>query len=71
MGTGRSTSLNNTSPGIRFLANDAYSIADIALFAYTHVAHERGFDLGRYDAILAWLDRVRATDGFVAIKKPR
>jgi len=48
-----------------FLANDAYSIADIALFAYTNVAHEGGFDLSSYPAIRAWLDRVRQTDDFV------
>lgn len=51
--------------GHAFLANDAYSIADIALFAYTHVAHEGGFDLSSYPAIRTWLDRVRRTDGFV------
>ena len=48
-----------------YFANDAYSIADIALFAYTHVADEGGFDLGPYDRINAWMDRVRATEGFV------
>lgn len=48
-----------------FLANEAYSIADIALFAYTHVAHEGGFDLSAYPAVGRWLDRIRATDGFV------
>lgn len=48
-----------------FFANDAYSIADIALFAYTHVAGEGGFDLGPYERINAWMARVRATDGFV------
>ena len=48
-----------------FFANDAYSIADIALFAYTHVADEGGFDLGPYDRVNAWMERVRATDGFV------
>ena len=31
------------------------TIADIALYAYTHVAHEGGFDLGAYEAIAAWL----------------
>jgi glutathione S-transferase len=36
----------------------AYSIADIALYAYTHVAHEGGFDLSRYTALNAWLGRV-------------
>ncbi len=37
---------------------DEFGIADIALFAYTHVADEGGFDLGNYPAIRAWLDRV-------------
>ncbi|MBD2837392.1 glutathione S-transferase family protein [Pseudomonas sp. JM0905a] len=41
-----------------YLVGDQYSIADIALYAYTHVAHEGGFDLSGYPAILAWLDRV-------------
>lgn len=41
-----------------FLAGGAYSIADIALYAYTHVAHEGGFDLEPYPAIRAWLERV-------------
>ena len=44
-----------------------YSIADIALYAYTHVAHEGGFDLGGYPRIRAWLDRVAAQPGHVAI----
>ncbi|AOE86250.1 glutathione S-transferase family protein [Pseudomonas sp. TCU-HL1] len=41
-----------------YLVGDQYSIADIALYAYTHVAHEGGFDLSGYPAVLAWLDRV-------------
>jgi glutathione S-transferase len=41
-----------------YLVGEQYSIADIALYAYTHVAHEGGFDLSGYPAILAWLDRV-------------
>ncbi|MFC5696278.1 glutathione S-transferase family protein [Pseudomonas sp. GCM10022186] len=41
-----------------YLVGDQYSIADIALYAYTHVAHEGGFDLSGYPAILAWLGRV-------------
>ena len=48
-----------------WLAGSAYSIADIALFAYTHVAGEGGFDLDPYPRILGWLDRVRQTPGFV------
>ena len=41
-----------------YLVGEQYTIADIALYAYTHVAHEGGFDLSRYPAINAWLDRV-------------
>lgn len=44
-----------------------YSIADIALYAYTHVAAEGDFDLAPYPAIRAWLDRVRAQPGHVAM----
>ena len=50
-----------------FLAGKAYSVADIALYAYTHVAEEGDFDLGRYPAIRAWLDRVADQPGHVLI----
>lgn len=50
-----------------FFVGEAYSIADIALYAYTHVADEGGFDLARFAAVRAWLDRVRARPGHVAI----
>lgn len=48
----------------------AYGIADIALFAYTGVAHHGGFDLAPYPALRAWLARVRATPGFVPLPEP-
>lgn len=48
-----------------FIANDTYSIADIALYAYTHVADEGGFDLGAYPQIRAWLARVEKQSRFV------
>lgn len=48
-----------------FLVGPDYTIADIALFAYTQVAHEGGFDLSPYPAVQAWLQRVRETRGFV------
>jgi glutathione S-transferase len=51
----------------RFFVGDRYSIADIALYAYTHVADEGGFDLGPYPAVRAWLDRVRAEPRHVPI----
>jgi glutathione S-transferase len=41
-----------------YLVGEQYSIADIALYAYTHVADEGGFDLSPYPAIRTWLDRV-------------
>jgi glutathione S-transferase len=47
-----------------------YGIADIALFAYTDVAGEGGFDLAPYPALRDWLARVRATPGFVAMAPP-
>ena len=48
-----------------FFAAGRYTIADIALFAYTHVAQEGGFDLSHYDAINQWLARVRQQPDFV------
>lgn len=50
-----------------FLIGDGLSLADIALYAYTHVADEGGFDLGRYPAISAWLARVAAPPGHIAL----
>ena len=51
-----------------FIANAGFSIADIALFAYTHVAHEGGFELGNLPAIQAWIDRIQKRPGFVPMK---
>ena len=48
---------------------DRYTIADIALYAYTHVAHEGGFDLGAYPKVRAWLARVAAEPGHIPITK--
>jgi glutathione S-transferase len=50
-----------------FLVADRYTIADIALYAYTHVASEGGFDLSGYRAIAAWLGRVAAQPRHVPI----
>ena len=50
-----------------WLAGPAYSVADIALYAYTHVAREGDFDLAPYPAIRAWLERVASTAGYVDI----
>ena len=50
-----------------FFVADTFSVADIALYAYTHVAHEGGFDLEPYGAVRAWLRRVAAVPGHVPI----
>ena len=46
-----------------FFVGEGYSIADIALYAYTHAAHEGGFDLKRFPGVRAWLDRMQAQPG--------
>jgi glutathione S-transferase len=51
----------------RFLVGERLTVADIALYAYTHVADEGGFELGRYPAVGAWLERVAAEPGHVPI----
>jgi glutathione S-transferase len=53
--------------GRSFLVGDRYSIADISLYAYTHVAHEGEFDLEPYPAIRSWLERVAEQPGHVTI----
>jgi glutathione S-transferase len=50
-----------------FLVSDTFSIADIALYAYTHVAHQGGFDLAAYPAIQQWLERVSQQPGYVGM----
>ena len=50
-----------------FFVGERYGLADIALYAYTHVAHEGDFDLGRYPRITAWLARVAAQPRHVTI----
>jgi glutathione S-transferase len=53
--------------GNEYLVGNRLTLADIALFAYTHVADEGDFDLQPYRAIRAWLDRVAAEPGHVPI----
>lgn len=47
-----------------YIAGENFTTADISLYAYTHVAHEGGFELEAYPAILAWLDRVASLPNF-------
>jgi glutathione S-transferase len=52
-----------------FFVGERYTIADIALYAYTHVAEEGEFDLAPFPAVRAWLDRVRAQPKHIPITK--
>ena len=49
----------------RYFAADRYTIADIALYGYTHLAHECGFDLAPFPNVRTWLDRMAAQPGYV------
>ena len=50
-----------------FLVGDNCSIADISLFAYTHVAPEGGFELSNFPAIEAWIARIQSLQGFISM----
>ncbi|MBN3921740.1 glutathione S-transferase family protein [Nostoc sp. NMS4] len=50
-----------------FFVGERYTIADIALFAYTHIADEGGFDLTQYPAIQAWIERVKNQPRYISI----
>jgi glutathione S-transferase len=52
-----------------YFVGERYTIADIALYAYTHVAPEGGFDLSRYAAVRAWLERVRSQPHHIPITR--
>jgi len=43
------------------------SLADVCLFAYTHVADGGGFDLGPYPAVLEWIERIKGQPGYLAM----
>ena len=67
----------NAAPGVMeshlaehdWFAGGRYSIADIALYGYTHAAEEGGFDLSRYPALQRWLARVAAQTGYVPLSE--
>ena len=50
-----------------YLVGDTLTTADISLYAYTHVAHEGGFDLEPYHAVRAWLERVAQQPGYISM----
>lgn len=51
--------------GRAFIAGDAYTVADIALYAYAHCGGDAGADLSEHPHVVGWLERVAATPGFV------
>ncbi len=53
-----------------WLAGEAPTIADLALFAYTHRADEGGFDLARWPGVLAWVARTTALHGVTTLPRP-
>lgn len=66
-GCGALDLMNRQLAAHAFLCGAAATLADIALFAYTHVAEEGGFGLGDYPHIGGWIARVRALPGFIAM----
>lgn len=60
--------MNRQLEGSAFFAGAALSIADIALYAYTHTAEQGGFQLDAYPAVAAWLKRVEADPGHVPME---
>jgi glutathione S-transferase len=52
-----------------FLAGSRPTLADIALYAYTHVAHEGGYDLAAHPSVRAWLERFRALPGYIPLEQ--
>lgn len=59
--------MENHLAGREWFVGSGMTIADIALYAYTHVAPEGGFDLADYPAVRAWLGRVAAKPGYIPI----
>ena len=55
----------------KFFVSERYTIADIALFAYTHVADEGGFDLTKFPAIQAWIERVKSQPRYIKITQEK
>jgi glutathione S-transferase len=53
-----------------YLAGERYSVADISLFAYVHVANEAGLELSEYPQVMEWIERVRGTPGYMNDLEP-
>lgn len=59
--------MENHLKGHSFFAAEQFTVADIALYGYTHVADRCDFDLATFPSIRAWLKRVEQTPGFVSM----
>jgi glutathione S-transferase len=57
--------MNDHLSGREWFVGQAISLADICLFAYTHVAADAGFDLGRYPHVVDWIERIKALPRYV------
>jgi glutathione S-transferase len=64
------TVLNDKLRKSDYLAGDRYSIADISLFAYVHVANEAGFELNEYPQVKEWIQKVEGTRGYMNDLEP-
>jgi glutathione S-transferase len=64
------TVLNDRLEKSDYLAGDTYSVADIALFAYLHVAHEGGFELNEYPHVKEWTRKIEGTSGYMNDLEP-
>jgi glutathione S-transferase len=56
--------------GHAFFAGESYTIADIAVYGYVHLAHEAGFELGPHEHLRAWFGRVQSQPGFIDDVEP-
>jgi glutathione S-transferase len=59
--------MNEHLAGHDYFVGGRLSLADVALYAYTHVAEEGGFDLASYPGVSAWLERVAAEPGYIGL----
>jgi glutathione S-transferase len=59
--------LNNYLEKNKFVTDHGYSVADIAVYGYTHLADEGGFELSQFKHITAWIARVQEQPGYLPI----
>lgn len=62
--------MNQTLATTPFMPGDRVTVADIALFAYTHRGDECGLDLSKFPAVASWIERIQALPRFVAMQPP-